>query len=272
MAERLQKLLSDSGIASRRQVEAWIRAGRITVNGEPAVIGQRAEARDRILIDGQRVRLHPSGERRVLAYHRPPGEPLKAEPASEAVSSYDRLPGIPGRRWLPLSPLAPIDGGLELFTTDGALRAAAGKRAHELSSTYTVRVRGDTERERLNGVIAAGAAGEPPLAIDELRVVGGEGRNVWIEVAVRGARGRDLRALLASAGYEVSRVLRTRYGPVALDPALSRGESRDLTESEAAELGAALGLSPARGSPDQARNRSASRHRRAARRRRGDRP
>jgi 23S rRNA pseudouridine2605 synthase len=253
VAERLQKLLSDAGIASRRQVEAWIRAGRITVNGQPALIGQRATATDRILVDGQKLRLASTGQHRVLAYHRPPGERLKAESAAAEPTSYDRLPKIPGGRWLPLSPLAPIDGGLELFTTDGALRAAAGKLAHALPGTYTLRVRGDTGSERLNALIAAGARGDPPLSIEEIRVVGGEGRNVWIEVAVRGARGRDLRALLASSGYEVSRVLRTRYGPVALDPALSRGEHRQLTEAESATLYAALGAMRARPPPDRRR-------------------
>ena len=254
MAERLQKLLSDAGIASRRQVEVWIRAGRITVNGQPASIGQRASATDRILIDGQRLRLAAAGEHRVLAYHRPPGELLKAESDAGAGATYDRLPKVPGRRWLPLSPLAPIDGGLELFTTDGALRAAAGKVAHQLPHIYTLRVRGDTAEERLTALIAAGARGDPPLAIEDVRVVGGEGRNVWIEVAVRGARGRDLRALLASSGYEVSRVLRTRYGPVALDPALSRGEHRDLSEAESSALYAALGATRARPPPDRRRS------------------
>ena len=102
--------------------------------------------------------------------------------------------------------------------------------------------------------------------------VGGEGRNVWIEVGVRGARGRDLRALLASSGYEVSRVLRTRYGPVALDPALSRGEHRDLSEAESAALYAALGA--IRASSPPARRGAAGRHgpRPGARVRRGVRP
>jgi 23S rRNA pseudouridine2605 synthase len=241
VTERLQKLLSEAGIASRRQVEAWIRAGRVTVNGQPAVIGQRASATDRILVDGQKLRLAAAAQPRVLAYHRPPGEPLKAESGASPVASYDRLPKVPGSRWLPLSPLAPIDGGLELFTTDGVLRAAAGKLAHQVPLSYTIRVRGDTASERLSALIATGARGDPPLAIDDIRVAGGEGRNVWIELAVRGARGRDLRALLAASGYEVSRVMRTRYGNVTLDPALSRGEHRDLDEAESAALYAELG-------------------------------
>lgn len=245
-AERLQKVLSAAGIASRRQVEAWVLAGRIQVNGKPADPGQRVHARDVILIDGRRVRLEPKvqAERRVLLYHRPPGEPLTAAAAAEAgvPSSQERLPAVRGHRWLPLSPLAPIDTGLEVYTTDGALRAAAGRLAHELPSVYAVRVRGEFDADFLAALAPAAARAEPPFEILAAVAGGGEARNVWIELTVRRARGRDLRALLASLGVEVSRVMRTQYAGLGMDRSLARGRHRELDDAERDALYATLGL------------------------------
>ena len=247
MSERLQKVLAGAGIASRREAENWIRAGRVSVNDRPATLGQRVDADDKIAIDGRRVRLERAAPGDlVLIYHRPPGEALKTpgEGAdTAAASSYERLPAVRGRRWLPLSPLAPTDGGLELFTTDGTLRAAASRAAAtDLTIAYAVRVNGEPTEALIAGLAAAAASADPPFAIDAARAAGGEGRNRWFEFDTRRARGRDLRELLLAAGLEVSRILRTRVGPVTMDRALSRGRHRELTVEERAALYAAVGL------------------------------
>jgi 23S rRNA pseudouridine2605 synthase len=247
MAERLQKVLAAAGVASRREAEQWIRAGRVTVNERPVVLGQRVEETDRIAIDGRRVRRERAAPADlVLIYHRSPGESLRSgAPGAEsdpAASTYERLPSVRGRRWLPLSPLAPTDGGLEVFTTDGELRAAAGRVAQVLASAYAVRIAGEPSEQLVAGLRAAAAAGEPPFTIDAVAVAGGEGRNRWLEFEVRGARGRDLRALLLAQGFEVSRILRTRFGPVSMDRAISRGRHRELTPVERDALYSALGL------------------------------
>jgi 23S rRNA pseudouridine2605 synthase len=246
MRERLQKVLAAAGIASRRQAEEWIRAGRVTVDGRPASLGQRVDDGNRIAIDGRKIRLTGAAPAHlVLLYHRAPGESLReAPPAGDAArtSTYERLPAARGRRWLPLSALAPSDGGLELFTTDGTLRAAASRLGHELPSSYAVRVRGTLDETLLAALSAAAAAAQPPFVIEAARHGGGEGRNQWLELDVRGARGRDLRALLTDRGLEVSRVLRTRYGPVVLDRAISRGRHRELAGRERDALYAAVGL------------------------------
>ena len=246
MAERLQKVLAGAGLASRRDAEAWIRAGRVTVNGKPATLGQRVEEHDAIAIDGRKLRLERAApEDLVLIYHRPPGEALQSagRAADElTATTYERLPKVRGRRWLPLAPLGPTDGGLEVFTTDGALRAAASRAAHELTSSYAVRVNGEPTAELIEGLQALAAAAQRPFEIVSVATLGGEGRNRWFEFTVRDGRGRDLRTLLMNAGLEVSRIMRTRFGPVTMDRAISRGRHRELDPKERAALYAALTL------------------------------
>ncbi len=246
MAERLQKVLASAGIASRREAEAWISAGRVTVNGKAALLGQRVEPDDQIAIDGRRLRLERAApEDLVLIYHRSPGEPLKSETAAEGevgTTTYERLPKLRGRRWLPLSPLAPTDGGLEVFTTDGTLRAQASKLARELVSGYVVRVGGEASEELLEELKGRATQADPPFEILNVAAAGGEGRNRWLEFEVRHAHGRDLRNLLLAAGFEVSRVLRTRFGPVTMDRGVMRGRSRELTQEECDAVYKAMGL------------------------------
>jgi 23S rRNA pseudouridine2605 synthase len=245
VADRLQKVLAASGVASRRQAEEWIRAGRVTVNGRPAELGQRVEDDDAIAVDGRRLRRERAAPAHlVLMYHRPVGETLRrdAAAAEDTAAVYDRLPATRGRRWLPLSPLAPADAGLELFTTDGDLRAAASRLAHELPMGYAVRVRGEFGDDLADALVARAAAMDPPFTLDAVRLAGGEGRNHWLELDTRGARGRDVRALLLDAGFEVSRLMRTRFGPVRLDTEVPRARHRELAPGEREELYDAVGV------------------------------
>ncbi|HUO95802.1 MAG TPA: S4 domain-containing protein [Steroidobacteraceae bacterium] len=246
-AERLQKVLAALGVASRREAEAWIRAGRVTVNGEAAVLGQRVEEGDRIAVDGRRLRQERAAPADlVLIYHRPPGEALKASTAADAeaalATTFDRLPPVRGRRWLPLAPLGPTDGGLEVFTTDGELRDATSRASARLGACYAVRVAGEPTEALLAGLPAAARASTPPFEIERITPAGGEGRNRWLEFDVVRGHGRELRQLLATAGLEVSRILRTRFGPITMDRAISRGRHRELEDEERDALYVAVGL------------------------------
>ena len=146
--ERIQKVLAARGVGSRRQVEAWIVAGRITVNGKLAAAGQPIGERDDVRLDGRRLRLDRDAGKahKGIAYHRPAQEDMRSGAAGSAPSSMEKLPKASGQRWIPVSPLAPRDGGLELFVTDGELAAALTKRGVAISSEYSVRVRGSTAR------------------------------------------------------------------------------------------------------------------------------
>ena len=247
MTERIQKLLAARGIGSRRQVETWIAAGRISVNGRAAAPGQPVNEEDDIRLDGRRLRLRQRPERGSpgLAYHRPPREQVRGTAAGEGRTSLERLPASAGRRWVPVRPLGAGDGGLELFLTDGALAAALMRRGHELPCAYGVRVQGAVD-ERAIARLRELAASQPPEsgALDTIEAAGGEGANRWLHVSGHGLRPRDLRPLFERAGLMVNRVLRTQLGPVAMDRRLARGMSRPLTEAELADLQAAAGLAP----------------------------
>jgi 23S rRNA pseudouridine2605 synthase len=244
MRERIQKVLAARGVGSRRQVETWIAEGRISVNGKPALPGQPVGERDDVRLDGRRLRLSRGADEphKGVAYHRPAQEDVRSSGKGAAPSAIEKLPSAHGRRWVPVSPLPPRDGGLELFVTDGALAAALTRRGATISSEYSLRVRGaiddaDVEARLKDAAAARGAKGE----IRSVVPAGGEGSNRWLQVEVAGLRPRDLRETLATCGIEVNRVMRTRYGPIAMDRALARGRSRPLTEGELKALRDAAG-------------------------------
>jgi 23S rRNA pseudouridine2605 synthase len=239
MRERIQKLLAARGIGSRRQVEAWIVAGRITVNGKPASPGQPVDARDDVRLDGRRLRLGrgEDGEHLGMIYHRPAQEDIRPGADGTTPSSIERLPKSAGRRWIPISPLAACDGGLELFITDGRLAAALTRRGLGIPAEYSVRVRGAFDDATIfETLVAAAARAGLSGQVTGALPAGGEGSNRWIQVTATGLRPRDLRQLFDSCGLEANRIMRTRFGPVSMDRALARGRSRRLTTEELAAL------------------------------------
>lgn len=246
MRERIQKILANAGIGSRRQAEAWIAEGRITVNGQPATAGQAIGPRDQVALDGRRVRLDWDRLDRSLgaAYHRTPGESLTNAEGGDA-GALERLPKARGTRWIPLSAMNPGEGGLELFVTDGALAAAVMRRSDEVTSEYSLRLRGQFDETRVPEVLGAAARdSESTGEIIELEPSGGEGVNRWARVVTRGLRPRDLKRIFEQCGIEVNRALRTRFGPIVMDRALARGRSRLLTDGELNSLRELAGLTP----------------------------
>jgi 23S rRNA pseudouridine2605 synthase len=240
--ERLQKLLARAGLASRREAEAWIRAGRLTINGNSATLGARVGARDEVRLDGRPVRLRalPPGGRAFLC-HRSAGEPLRT-PQGPAVAPearqglIERLPRRAGRRFISVSPMPRIDGGLELLTSDGALALRLQRQAHALTSEFSVRVRGGLTEEQCGMILAGELDSGTRLAVEQCSAAGGEGVNRWYTLRARGASGKTVRQLFERQGALVSRVLRTHFGPLALERALTRGRCRELTAQELAAL------------------------------------
>ncbi|MGH8205830.1 MAG: S4 domain-containing protein [Steroidobacteraceae bacterium] len=255
--ERLQKVLSELGLASRRQAEQWIRSGRLSVNGRPAVLGMRVSAQDQLRIDGRLVRQSAPRSRgaAVLLCHRSPGEALlpagsgaasapraSAGPSGAAAalgqSLAERLPRRAGRRFISVSPMPINDGGLELLTADGTLAARLQRSVHDLEVEFSLRVRGELSAEQRQGILQGGLAGAATIAVRSLEPSGGEASNRWYRLVALGARGSDVRALLERYGVTLTRALRTRLGTLELPPTLARGQWREL---EAAELSALLG-------------------------------
>lgn len=238
--ERLQKVLARAGLASRRQAEAWIRAGRLTVNGEPASLGLRVGPADQVRLDGRLVRQREAaGPGRAFIYHRSSGERLDQPPegATEpSVPLLERLPRRAGRRFIVVSPMPRIDGGLELLCGDGACAARLQRRVRNWISEFSVRVLGElTETQRagvLGGVLDSGVH----LEVLGCEGAGGEGANRWYAVRARGASGKDIRQLFERQGARVSRVLRIQLGTLRLERALPRGHFRSLTAGELERL------------------------------------
>src|ERR1700676_2452983 len=141
--ERVQKLLSAAGIGSRREVERWIREGRLQVNGEVPALGAKLTPRDRITLDGRPVRLHTPAvkELRVLLFHRSPGEALDLKAATSRAAEHLNLPRASGR-WLAIQPMPPVDGGLEILTDDGSWAHRVSRGVHALTVDFVLRMRG----------------------------------------------------------------------------------------------------------------------------------
>lgn len=248
--ERLQKVLARAGLASRREIEDWIRAGRLTVNGQPARLGVRINAQDQVRLDGRLVRQREAGgAARVFLCHRSSGEPLQtplgesdsraARPNSSPgsrLSVLERLPRRAGRRFIAISPMPRVDGGLELVTSDGELATRLQRVVHRLTAEFSIRVHGEVGEAQLQSVLEGQLDSGRTLSVERCESAGGEGSNRWYTVSVRGASGKEIRQLFERQGLLVSRVLRTRLGPLALDRSLGRGRHRELTTAELASL------------------------------------
>ncbi|HXI68718.1 MAG TPA: S4 domain-containing protein [Steroidobacteraceae bacterium] len=222
-AERVQKVLARAGLASRREAEAWIRAGRLTINGAVATLGARIAPGDELRLDGRTVHARAPQDPQVFLCHRSPGEPL-IEPGP--------LPRRLGRRLIAVSPMPRADGGLELLSTDGELAARLQRAVHALASEFSVRVRGELSDTQIRGILGGELDSGAQLAIESCESAGGEAANRWYRIAARGASGREMRQLLERQAVQVSRLLRTRLGPIFLERALGRGRSRELSQEE----------------------------------------
>ncbi len=240
-AERVQKILSRAGLASRRQAEEWIRAGRVTINGEPAQLGSRASGSDQIRLDGKLVHQAPTRRSATWLCHRSPGENLlpPREAGGEAAQAQagrgavsERLSRRVGRRHIAVSPMPRIDGGLELLTSDGELAARLQRAVRGLPMEFSLRVRGELSAEQIEGILGGELDSGEHLKVESCEPGGGEGANRWYSVLTMGANGRELRALVERQGALVSRVLRVSLGGLRLERTLGRGQVRQLTEEE----------------------------------------
>jgi 23S rRNA pseudouridine2605 synthase len=232
--ERLQKVLAQLGLASRREVETWITAGRIQVNGQPAVLGVRVQPGDQIKLDGRPVRQRSPARQAVFLCHRSPGQALMARPDSpEAMAAA--LPRNAGRRYIAISPMPLSDGGLELLSSDGVLATRLQRSIHRQPLEFHLRTRGVLGEQQLVA-LSAGELDRGRLQVTSVEAGGGEGSNRWYVLQAVGASGNDLRQLCARAGITASRILRTRLGGLTLERSLPRGRFRELTAEELAAL------------------------------------
>ena len=219
-------MLAAAGLGSRREIEGWIAAGRIRLNGRVAKLGDRAGPADSILVDAKPVARTSPAAPRVLLYHKPLGELVTRKDPEGRRSVFSALP--PGR-WVAVGRLDLNSSGLLLFTDSGELANRLMHPRYGLEREYSARIRGAlTAEEKEKLVRGVDLDGIPARfeRIEELR--GGEGSNRWYRVVLREGRNREVRRLFEALGHPVSRLARVRYGPIALPADLAAGKWREL--------------------------------------------
>jgi 23S rRNA pseudouridine2605 synthase len=237
-AERLQKLLAAAGLGSRREIEGWIAAGRLKVKGVVAKLGDRASPGDLVELDGKPVVLKAAAAMpRVLLYHKPDGEMVTRSDPEGRPTVFQRLPPIPGGKWVAVGRLDINTAGLLLLTDAGELANRLMHPRYEVEREYAVRVLGELRPEERAQLLAGVALEDGTARFDKLEPSGAaEGANRWYRVVLREGRNREVRRLFEALGRKVSRLLRVRYGPVELPRDLRPGRWIELDEKSVAEI------------------------------------
>ena len=244
--DKLQKLLANAGLGSRRQLEDIIKQGRISINGKIATLGDRATPTDEIRIDGRLVRTRAEREkrRRVIAYYKPEGEICSTADPEGRPTVFDRLPKLTGDRWIMVGRLDINSSGLLLFTNDGKLAHKLMHPSSQVVREYAVRVLGEVTPD-IARLLTEGVMLDDGLAkFDDLRAGGGTGVNQWYHVSLKEGRKREVRRMFESQDLKVSRLIRTRYGSVILPKTLKTGRFIELDAKDIGTLGELVGIRP----------------------------
>ena len=237
-SSKLQKILADAGIGSRRDMEELILAGRVSVNGQPAHVGQRVGPEDQVRVNGRslprrRLAAQPA---RVVLYHKPPGEICSRDDPGRRPRVFDQLPRLRGARWVSVGRLDLNSEGLLIFTTSGDVANRLMHPRYGWEREYAVRILGRCDDEARASLLAGFELEDGPAALLSLDDIGGEGANHWYRVRIAEGRNREVRRLFEAVGLTVSRLVRIRFGPVALPARLARGRWVELGEADVRQL------------------------------------
>jgi 23S rRNA pseudouridine2605 synthase len=258
-SQKLQKVLAQAGLGSRRAMEQLIEAGKVKVNSEAATLGQRVTSEDVIEFGRRRIQFKVTARLpRVILYHKPEGEIVTRDDPKGRTSVFEKLPTIRSAKWLAVGRLDFNTCGLLIFTTSGELANRLMHPRFEVEREYAVRIFGvlsdDAMRQLRTGVrLSDGLA-----RFDELEAKGGEGRNHWYRVVLKEGRNRVVRRMFESLGLRVSRLMRIRFGLVTLPANLKRGTWIEIKEAEIRNLLSWVGSEPPVVSPKTASSGAAS--------------
>jgi len=261
MDEKIQKLLASYGLASRREIERWIEAGRITINGQLAHIGARVSTKDDIKVDGKPVQA-PERENvpRVLIYNKPADEICTRHDPEGRPTVFERLPILHGERWIMIGRLDINSSGLLMFTNYGELAHRLMHPRHQIEREYAVRVLGTVSEASLsqlqNGVTLDDGVAKFVTICD----AGGQGANHWYHVTLTEGRNREVRRMWEAVGHTVSRLHRIRFGPVSLPRSVKPGHYEELNPGTMDSLLKEVGLQRETKQPRPATRRGKPKH------------
>jgi 23S rRNA pseudouridine2605 synthase len=243
-SERLHKVLARAGFGSRRLMETWIEAGRVSINGKIAGLGDVVNPGDEVRVDGRLVQPDRLFKRvlRVIGYHKPAGKVCSRSDDQGRPTVYEDLPGARGGRWLSIGRLDFNTTGLLLFTTDGELAHRLMHPSTGVEREYAVRVLGEVKPEALERLRSGVALEDGVAKFDTITDAGGEGANRWYHVTLHEGRNREVRRLWESQGLTVSRLTRVRYGPLSLPRDQRAGRWWELEPAEVDALLAVAGI------------------------------
>lgn len=243
LAPKLHKVLADSGMGSRREMEELIMAGRVSVNSEPAHLGQRVLPTDVVRVNGKTVqRKNKSKPPRVLIYHKPMGEIVSMDDPQGRPTVFQKLPKVSNGKWLAVGRLDFNTEGLLLFTNSGELANRLMHPRYEVQREYAVRVLGelsDAQRQQLlDGIVLE----DGPAKFLYVDPAGGDGANRWYKVGLKEGRNREVRRMFEHLSLTVSRLIRTRFGDIMMPSTLRRGKWMEMEALEALSYVQSLGL------------------------------
>ncbi|MCW5625129.1 MAG: pseudouridine synthase [Burkholderiales bacterium] len=232
-SQKLQKVLAQAGLGSRREMEELILAGKVLVNGEVATIGTRVNPDDVVKVGRRQIRFKLSAKLpRVIIYHKPEGEIVSRDDPEGRASVFEKLPAIRSGKWLAIGRLDYNTCGLLIFTTSGELANRLAHPRFEVEREYAVRVMGELSEAQMHEMTKGVELTDGEAHFEIIETQGGNGRNHWYRVIVREGRNRLVRRMFEHMGLQVSRLMRVRFGIVNLPPHLKRSQHLELTEAQ----------------------------------------
>ena len=236
---RLQKALAASGVGSRREMEEWIEAGLVTVNGKVATLGDRVGPRDRVMVKGDQIKLKWADRLpRVIMYHKQEGELVTRDDPQGRVTIFDRLPQAKSSRWVAIGRLDANTSGLLLLTTSGELANRMMHPSFEVEREYAVRILGEVSTDIMKAMTEGVELEDGPARFERIwhQQDNEESANHWYNVVIKEGRNREVRRMFEAFGLTVSRLIRVRFGKLGLPPRLKRGQFYELNEAEVAAV------------------------------------